>query len=492
MPPKKLLSEQELSKLRDIDSYSHDDSTRPNNPQAGLASHDSQSDSLHTYKFDANLSPGLEWSGKAENESFTVPVSSIHVHETVNPLRVINSVQRITPKTQERQLSLFPELSLTQRIQEQQAAIEAYQHPGKWKNRLIAGDSLIVMNSLLQKESMQGQVQTAYIDPPYGIKYGSNFQPFINKRDVKDKSDDDLTQEPEMIKAFRDTWELGIHSYLSYLQKRLLLVRELLSDSGSVFVQISDENVHHVREICDEVFGSENFVTMIKFQKVGSIMASLIASTTDYLVWYAKDKKRVKYRQLFIERRAGDTSQDRYDCVEFEDGSTRRLTRDEILGIKDVKGRKFRLTPLYSPSASSNSTDFMEFEGEKFYITHGSWKTSQEGMKRLIAANRIVKSDKTIRYKRYLDDFPVMKLGDLWESVQIGVGLKYVVQTSPAVIQRCILMTSDPNDLVLDRYNMRFRNYSLRSRTMGPTLDNLRHFTGSNCHSPAEIIDSFI
>ena len=212
MPPKKFISPQELSKLRELDSYSHDDSERINNPQAGLASHDSQSDSLHTYKFDPNLSPSLEWSGKAENESFTVPVSSIHVHETVNPLRVINSVQRITPKTQEQQLYLFPDTSPLERILEQQAAIEAYQHPDKWKNRLIAGDSLIVMNSLLQKESMQGQVQTAYIDPPYGIKYGSNFQPFINKRDVKDKSDDDLTQEPEMIKAFRDTWELGIHS----------------------------------------------------------------------------------------------------------------------------------------------------------------------------------------------------------------------------------------------------------------------------------------
>ena len=453
MPPKNLLlTEKELSKLRELDSYSHDDSTRPNNPQAGLASHDSQSDSLHTYKFDANLSPSLEWSGKAENESFTVPVSSIHVHETVNPLRVINSVQRVTPKTQEQQLLLFPEASPLQRILEQQAAIEAYRHPNKWQNRLIAGDSLIVMNSLLQKESMQGQVQTAYIDPPYGIKYGSNFQPFINKRDVKDKSDDDLTQEPEMIKAFRDTWELGIHSYLSYLQKRLLLVRELLSDSGSVFVQISDENVHHVREICDEVFGSENFVTMIKFRKSGSQAANLIASTTDYIIWYAKDKSQVKYRQLYVERKPGTPSFDMYNYIELEDGSTQRLTQEDMQRRdKIIKGRKFQLTSLYSSGSTGNFTDFIEFEGEKFFAPTGRhWKTTIEGMKRLIAAGRVSKSGKILRYKRYIDDLPVMLLDDFWDDTGGTSDMKYVVQTSTKVIQRCILMTSDPNDLVLD------------------------------------------
>ena len=195
---------------------------------------------------------------------------------------------------------------------------------------MIAGDSLIVMNSLLRKESMAGKVQTAYIDPPYGIKYGSNFQPFVGKRDVKDRSDDDLTAEPEMIRAFRDTWELGVHSYLTYLRSRLYLVRELLSDSGSVFVQISDENVHHVREICDEIFGPENFVTMIKFKKTGSIWANLMASTTDYLVWYAKDKGQVKYRQLYVERRAGDPSLDMYNNVELEDGTTRKATPEEL------------------------------------------------------------------------------------------------------------------------------------------------------------------
>ena len=203
----------EQKNIRAIDSYSHDDDKRINNPKAGLASHDNEPDKIITYKFDPHDSPALEWAGKAESLSFDVPLSSIHVHETVIPRLVINRLQKM-PQTQ--QFTFFSQLEPEQRIQEKINAIEAYQHFDNWKNRLIAGDSLVVMNSLLHKENFSGKVQTVYIDPPYGIKYGSNFQPFINKRDVKDKNDDDLTAEPETIKAFRDTWELGIHSYLNY------------------------------------------------------------------------------------------------------------------------------------------------------------------------------------------------------------------------------------------------------------------------------------
>ena len=317
---------------------------------------------------------------------------------------------------------------------------------------MIAGDSLVIMNSLLQREHMAGTVQTCYIDPPYGIKYGSNFQPFVNKKDVKDRSDEDLTTEPEMIRAFRDTWELGVHSYLTYLRNRLYLVRELLKDEGSVFVQISDENVHLVRCLLDEVFGAENFVTMIKFRKAGNSPANLIGSTTDYLVWYAKDKKRVKYHQLYIKRRAGDPSLDMYRYVELDDGSMRKATDEEMNSEEFLlTHRNVRYTTLFSIGTRSNSTEFVEFEGKKFYPPAGKyWKVNPESIKRLIEIGRVSCSGKTLRYKRYLNDCPVMQLGDLWDDTHGASDMKYVVQTSTKVIQRCILMTSDPADLVLD------------------------------------------
>ena len=442
------IPDSELAKMREINSYTHDNDKRPNNPRAALAAHDDSSDKLHTYKFDVHDSPTLEWAGKAENLSFDVPTSSIHIHETIIPQKIINRFQKVP-----QQLSLFADADPMQRILDQINAIESYQHLDDWKNRLIAGDSLVVMNSLLQKESMSGKVQTVYIDPPYGIKYGSNFQPFVNKRDVKDKSDDDLSAEPETIKAFRDTWELGIHSYLRYLRDRLLLVRELLTDSGSVFIQISDENVHHVRELCDEIFGPDNFVTMIKFKKTGSMsLSNIIGSTTDYLVWYAKDKLQVKYHQLYIERRAGEASLDMYNYLELDDGSVIRVSHEQLADKNFINSHRiFQYTSLMSGSQVDISKQTIEFEGEKYTPRQGkNWKTSVEGMKRLIAAGRIAKNGNFIRYKRYLDDFALMELGDLWDDTGGATNMKYVVQTSTKVIQRCLLMTTDPNDLVLD------------------------------------------
>ena len=242
-------------------------------------------------------SPFLNWAGKAERTSFEVDTVSLHVHERIDPATILAEVQkRIKDSKGNLSPTLQPDLfhapfeNLPLR-----EAVDFYRHERDWANRLVAGDSLLVMNSLIQKESMAGRVQMIYFDPPYGIKYGSNFQPFVNKRDVKDRKDEDLTQEPEMIKAFRDTWELGIHSYLTYLRDRLLLARELLSDSGSIFVQISDENVHHVREICDEVFGAENFCSEIAFKKTSGIESELLASSKDWIVWYSKQKKSVKF-----------------------------------------------------------------------------------------------------------------------------------------------------------------------------------------------------
>lgn len=454
--PKKQLADAEAVKMRDVEAYTHDDKKRTNNPPVGMAQHDKAEEKVKTYQFDPHLDPTLQWAGKAEGMSFDVPTSSIHIHESIKPHSIIARVMKEYSNALEGQVegqqSMFEAETPAERMRRRRESIEFYQHGVNWTNRMIAGDSLVVMNSLLEKEGMAGQVQMVYIDPPYGIKYGSNFQPFVDKRDVKDKKDDDLSQEPEMIKAFRDTWELGIHSYLSYLRDRLLLARELLTESGSVFVQISDENLHHVREICDELFGAENFIAIIKFQKTGSLAANLMSSTTDYLVWYGKDKSKVKYHQLYLERKTGDTALDRYDYIELPDKTVQRLTRPQILG-KEVlpEGKRLRYTTLLSDGESSSSEQAVHIAGETFLPRHGKhWKTSPAGIIRLNEKGRIQKLGSTIWYKRYVDDFPVIPMNDRWESLQIGVELTYVVQTSPMVIQRCMLMSTDPGDLVLD------------------------------------------
>lgn len=396
--------------------------------------------------------PYLNWTGKAEKASFKVDTVSLHVHERVDPATILaNAAKRLkgtdgAAQWQQADLFAAPFENLPLR-----QALDFYHHEKGWSNRLVAGDSLLVMNSLLTKESMGGKVQMIYIDPPYGIKYGSNFQPFTNKRDVKDRADADLTQEPEMIKAFRDTWELGIHSYLTYLRDRLLLARELLTESGSVFVQISDENLHHVRELMDEIFGVENFCSIIQVQKTGSQAGNLLATTVDFLVWYAHDKNAVKYRQIYLERIPGHVSSDRYDQIELPTSKERRLTKAELNRKSDIpEGRIFRHTSLVSSGQSTYEQE-LQFFGKKFDSGAGShWKTTMDGMVRLHKAGRVSDGASTIRYKRFLDDFPVLPISDRWESLQIGTGLLYVVQTSTAVIERCLLMTTDPGDLVLD------------------------------------------
>jgi len=417
-----------------------------------LASDDPQAmkDALHELK--RLQQPYLNWTGKAERTSFDVDTVSLHVHERVDPATILaNAAKRLKGKdagAQWRQPDLFAapfeNLPLRQ-------ALDFYSHEKGWSNRLVSGDSLLVMNSLLTKESMGGKVQMIYIDPPYGIKYGSNFQPFTNKRDVKDRSDADLTQEPEMIKAFRDTWELGIHSYLTYLRDRLVLARDLLGESGSVFVQISDENLHHVREVMDEIFGVENFCSIIQVQKTGSQAGNLLATTVDFLIWYAVDKEKVKYRQLYLARTPGHVSSDRYDQIELPSGKDRRLTRDELDRESEIAvGRIFQHTSLIS-SGQSSYDQKLEFFGKTFNSGAGNhWKTTMEGMRTLHRAGRISDGASTARYKRFLDDFPVLPISDRWESMQIGTALMYVVQTAAAVIERCLLMTTDPGDLVLD------------------------------------------
>lgn len=359
-----------------IEQYTHADKDRAYIPPAGLSNYDSQEERKQTYAYDPHLDPQLQWAGKAERTSFEVPTVSLHVHERIDPRTIIEAVRK---KEEELQPSLFERTELPLR-----KAIEFYKHRQNWTNRLIAGDSLLVMNSLLVKEGMAGQVQMIYFDPPYGIKYGSNFQPFVNKRDVKDGKDEDLTQEPETLKAFRDTWELGIHSYLTYLRDRFLLARELLHESGSVFVQISDENVHLVRNLMDEVFGKGNFVALISFQKTGGLVSKGIVRTVDYICWYGKDISQTKIFQLFLPRKTGDTSLDRYDLAHLPNGTLRRLTKEEMLsGELPPNARRCRQVAL----ESANPTFPFEFRG-KVYIQR--WKTNLRGLEQLAAANRLV------------------------------------------------------------------------------------------------------
>src|SRR5438874_2661870 len=307
---------------RQIERYEHTGKTRINNPPAGLvtAETDPPLPTRKTYDYiapvpsvkprqeldyDPHLDPQLVWAGKKEHSSFEVPTVSLHVHERIDPSTIIEAVRERNGNAMPEQPSLFERREENPPLRD---AVDFYRHPHGWSNRLIAGDSLLVMNSLLEKEGMAGQVQMVYLDPPYGIRYGSNFQPFVNKRDVKDGKDEDLTQEPETLRAFRDTWELGIHSYLTYLRDRLLIAQDLLHESGSCFVQIGDENVHLVRDVMDEVFGSQNFLGLIFVAKTSGFGQTLsMASVGDYLVWFARNKEVCKYRQLYSEKTEGSS-----------------------------------------------------------------------------------------------------------------------------------------------------------------------------------------
>ncbi len=386
-----------------------------------LASGDTDTMRLALEELKRLQSPYLTWTGKAERTSFEVDTVSLHVHERIDPMSILAAVRanlKEGKKVKIIQPGLFeaPFESLPLRD-----AIDFYQHDKGWSNRLVAGDSLLVMNSLLQKESMAGQVQMIYIDPPYGIKYGSNFQPFVGKRDVKDRKDEDLTQEPEMIKAFRDTWELGIHSYLTYLRDRLLLAKELLSESGSVFVQISDENLHHVRELMDEVFGAANLIRIISIQKRSPQPDKFLSGVADYLVWYGKNCNHTKYNQLYS------------------------------LNNSQTEDRNFVTSDMTS-SHEFHRTSIV-FEGNSYTPGARYWSTSEDGLNRLNKAGRILLSGKTLRYKRYNNDWEYLLPTNLWADVvfnSFSESKLYVVQTAEKVIERCLLMTTDPGDLVLD------------------------------------------
>ena len=429
-----------------IEAYSHADKKRKNNPPVGLVS--SQTDKLNgitKYAHDPHIDPYLSWAGKKEGNEVNVRNLSLHIHERIDPMRIVKSF--LKEKELNQQPTLFDAFEKKLTIGK---AFEFYHHTQDWTNRLIAGDSLLVMNSLLQKEGMAGEVQTIYIDPPYGIKYNSNFQPFVNKREVKDNNDADIPAEPEMIKAFRDTWELGIHSYLSYLYDRLILARELLHESGSVFVQINDENVHYVRQLMDEVFGKENFYSLITFKKTLPLGSSGLAGISDYIIWYSKDKTKEKYRELFELKALGEGTG--YTWVEEISGTRRKMTKEERSNPKLLPrgSRVFFTSALKSSGYTLSCIYDFEFDGRIFKGSGKSWRTHKDGMMKLIEKKRIMASGDLPTFIQYHDDFPVQPLHNLWDDTHGEVDLSYVVQTSRKVIQRCILMTTDPGDLVFD------------------------------------------
>jgi adenine-specific DNA-methyltransferase len=385
----------------------------------------------------------LNWAGKKEHSDFTVPTLPLFIHERLSTKAILESVRK-----RQLQPSLFadPQLDIADRV------LRAYEYKTGWVNRLILGDNLHVMNSLLEYEGLGGQVQMIYMDPPYGVKFGSNFQPFIRKRDVKPGDDADFTREPEMVQAYRDTWELGIHSYLTYLRDRFKLARELLHPSGSIFVQISDENVHHVKELLDEVFGHENFVSLIAFKKSGARSGLLIDNTVDYILWYAKNTQYLKIHRMYLPK-ADTSTASQYDLIELPDGSLRSLKSGEQL---PDNRRLVMDDQLISPGASESGTFPFEFKG-KTYKPHPGyhWKTTATGLKNLANANRLIVVGSWLKYKRYLDDFPVVPLTDIWTDTAPSTFSEvdrriYAVQTATKVIARCILMTTDPGDLVLD------------------------------------------
>jgi len=393
--------------------------------------------------------PFLNWAGKAEHLSFDVPSLPLFVHERLSTSAILETLRG--HRHDAAQMNMFDLFGDPQRSVSDQI-LKPYEH-GPWQNRMILGDSLVVMNSLLEYEGMGGKVQMIYMDPPYGVKFGSNFQPFVRKRDVVNGDDDDLTREPEMVQAYRDTWELGPHSYLTYLRDRLKLARDLLTTSGSIFVQISSENLHHVREVLDEVFGLENFCSVVTFSKTSGATSDLLPSVADYLVWYARDISRVKYNQLYVRKEFGGDGAGAYTRLQLPDGSRRSMTAAEKADhtLLPAGSKIFRIDNLTSQRPPG---DFpVEFRGNTYRPRRGYWKTGVDGMSRLIAANRLESTAAGLYYVRYLDDFPMFDVTNLWEDTGIAGFASdklYVVETSSKVVARCILMTTDPGDLVFD------------------------------------------
>ena len=473
---------------KEVQDYRHDTATRKNNPPAGIAAQgEIRETPKQEYAYNPHLppnlrfdpngdadklpellqkaqqralsadeaktiadalrhhSPWLEWANKQETKSFTVDPVALHIHERVSAKAILKVAER---QNVQRELFADPQ-------QDYSKAVDFYQHDVDWANRLILGDSLTVMSSLAHREDLAGKVQMIYIDPPYGIKFASNFQPTVFQRDVKDR-EQDLTREREQIKAYRDTWTLGIHSYLAYLRDRLIAAKELLTDSGSIFVQIGDENVHRVRCIMDEVFGNENHVSTICYASSIGLAGSMLDTVSNYIIWYAKSKTSAKYRPLFRELTRGSTGATRYNSFTEKTFEDRPLTKEERAEITPVDDKRCFFRQGLTSRSGGESTRFpVQFAGKMYRPTAGGWRTSITGMDRVLKANRVVLEGNRLTFKKYFGDFGYISISNFWTDLTGGVASRtdpkvYVVQTSTKIVERCLLMTTDPGDLVLD------------------------------------------
>ena len=439
---------------KNVETIIHDEAKRSNIPTAEYQSvmrKDEQSPIRKAYaRRNRDLDPQLVWRGKDEQDESDLDVFAppLYIQEKVHPKVLIDDLIRESQKSapSDGQIDLFADFN---GLPDDSARTEFYQHQANWTNRMILGDSLQVMSSLAEREGLQGQVQCIYFDPPYGIKFNSNFQWSTTSRDVKDGKAEHITREPEQVKAFRDTWRDGIHSYLAYLRDRLTVARELLTESGSIFVQIGDENVHRVRCLMDEVFGEENFVSLITVSKTSSATAELLAGVSDYIIWFCKKKELIKYRQLYILKSLGGEGSTAYSKIELSSG--KRLSLKQIIleyGKLPEGSRPFTSSDLTSQKPPGSFP--VKYRGETFTPRSNFWKTGEEGFPRLIKSNRIYKAGTVLRYIRYFNDFLAYSRTNIWSDLGGTTEKKYVVESNPTLIQRCILMTTDPGDLVLD------------------------------------------
>ncbi len=446
-------------KITPVDSIRHTKETRtgiPTEELRGFVADDETTPKTMLYPRDPSLDPQLVWKGKDEQDQadLAVPVVPVYIQEKIHPHALIDDFlvsARTAPA--EEQLTFFGDFNGGPADLDKK--LDFYHYQQNWSNRMILGDSLLVMTSLAEKEGLKGKVQTIYLDPPYGIKFGSNWQVSTRKRDVKDGKVEDATRQPEQIRAFRDTWKLGIHSYLAWLRDLLVAARELLTESGSVFVQIGDENVHLVRSLLDQVFGSENFCSQITLNKAAGQSSEILASVNDHLIWYARSKNAVKTRKLFTTKPAIENPSFRYICVETPKGEVIDLSYAQKTGEAEMpKGEILRLVILHSQTGSENSRFPYRFGGAVFTPPGArGWSTNLEGLKKVEMSKRMFAFGKNLNYKRYHQDFPYREINNLWNDIRSG-GFQdekvYVVQTQAGVIERCLLMTTDPGDLVLD------------------------------------------
>lgn len=455
-----------------VESLTHEDASRKNIPtaeyEAVLHEKDKSSVRVAYERRNRDLDPQLVWRGKDEQDwsDLVVHAPPLYIQEKVHPKVLIDELRRQTEQAQaesEQQDQgtmgdLFADFN---GLPSEDAKTEFYQHDAHWSNRMILGDSLQVMASLAEREGLRGKVQCIYLDPPYGIKFNSNFQWSTTSSDVTDGNARQITREPEQVKAFRDTWRDGIHSYLTYLRDRLTVSRDLLTDSGSIFVQIGEENLHRVRSVLDEVFGEDNFVSQISYVTTGGLASGTLSRAGDYLLWYAKKKDVLKYRAIVKPKKLpGEDSKSKYD--QFEAPDLRRSTHLQAKSMLQEgeleNGKVFRVDNIISQGSSENTVSKFDFQGQVFDCGAGNhWKTNPEfGMPRLGKANRISVSKKgKLGYIRYFNDYSISKLSNIWTDIGGSVQSRsdpkvYVVQTGASLVERCILMSTDPGDLVLD------------------------------------------